>query len=215
MPSLIAALQAQPEQADALMRDACARLRAWQRDTPTPCAPPGDERLRCGVAHLMPPAPAGAQAATPADAVLERLQQDAALPPQGPVLDAALPLEGSRPQAMRCGPLTDDLAVLLRPAELAWDEMQEIDWAVRHWEACRQAGLLDEELSADFGEFWRRVEWSGLRHHLRLLADGHAEERRLLAQVAKTASRYVALTPLKRALQARHPELFDLGFSLR
>jgi hypothetical protein len=113
------------------------------------------------------------------------------------------------------GAATEAIAALLRPSELAWDEAQEIDWAVRHWEACRAEGGLDEELAADFGEYWRRLEWSALRQHLAALGTGHAEERRLLAHIAKTASRYVALAPLKRAMEARYPELFDLGFSLR
>lgn len=126
------------------------------------------------------------------DAVLQRLIDDA---PQGSATDA--------------------LAALLRPAGQAWDEAQEIDWAVRHWEASRAAGQLDEDLAADFGEYWRQLEWSALRLHLVLLGQGHAEERRLLAYVAKTASRYVALGPLKRAMEARFPEFFDLGFSLR
>lgn len=126
------------------------------------------------------------------DGVLQRLLDDASL-----------------------GTATDDIAALLRPAELAWDEAQEIDWAVRHWQACRADGRLDEALAADFGEYWRRLEWSALRQHLVLLGQGHGEERRLLAHSVKTASRYVALGPLKRALEARFPEFFELGFSLR
>ncbi|MFG6429934.1 hypothetical protein [Roseateles sp. LYH14W] len=113
------------------------------------------------------------------------------------------------------GSSTDALAALLRPADQAWDEAQEIDWAVRHWQACRDAGQLDEELAADFGEYWRRIEWSAIRQDLTLLGQGHAEERRLLARIAKTSARYVALGFLKRAMEARYPEFFDLGFSLR
>jgi len=86
---------------------------------------------------------------------------------------------------------------------------------VRHWQDCRAAGLLDEELEADFGEYWRRIEWSAIRQHLTLLGQGHAQERRLLALIAKTSARYVALGFLKRAMEAKHPEFFDLGFSLR
>ncbi len=113
------------------------------------------------------------------------------------------------------GAPTDELAALLRPPELAWDEAQEIDWAVRHWEACRAAGLLSEALATDFGDYWHRLEWSALREHLALLGRGHTEERRLMAYIAKTASRYVALAPLKRAMEANCPEFFELGFSLR
>ena len=113
------------------------------------------------------------------------------------------------------GSVTDELAALLRPPELAWDEAQEIDWAVRHWEACRKEGLLDEELAADFGEYWRELEWSALRQHLALLGQGHAEERRLMAYIVRTASRYVAFSPLKRAMETRFPEFFELGFTLK
>ncbi len=175
---LLAALLAQPADADPLMRAACAELR---QQPPVP-VPPQPEALRAGLARI----------ADGLDTVLQRLIDDA---PQGAA--------------------TDGIAALLRPAALAWDEAQEIDWAVRHWEACRAAGQLDEDLAADFGEYWRRLEWSALRHHLVLLGQGHAEERRLLAYIVKTASRYVALSPLKRAMEARHPEFFELGFTLK
>lgn len=178
-PDLIAALQAHPEDADSLIRTACAELRA-QAAAPQP---PAAAALRAGLDRI---------AGTGLDTVLQRLLDDA---PRGEA--------------------TDGLAALLRPAELAWDEAREIDWAVRHWESCRAEGRLDEDLAADFGEYWRRLEWSALRQHLGLLGGGHAEERRLLAHVAKTASRYVALVPLKRAMEARFPEFFELGFSLR
>lgn len=153
---------------------------------PAPLSPPSEAALRAGLARV---------AESGLDVVLQRLIDDA---PQGAV--------------------TDGLAALLRPAALAWDEAQELDWAVRHWQACRAAGQLDDELAADFGEYWRRLEWSALRQHLALLATldtDHADERRLLARIVKTAARYVALGTLKRALEARFPELFDLGFSLR
>jgi len=113
------------------------------------------------------------------------------------------------------GSPTDALAALLRPPEQSWDEAQEIDWAVRHWQALRDAGQLDEELAVDFGEYWRLLEWSAVRQHLVLLGQGHAEERRLLARLAKISARYVALGFLKRAMEAKYPEFFDLGFSLR
>ncbi|KQW45737.1 MULTISPECIES: hypothetical protein [unclassified Roseateles] len=177
--ALIQALQAHPEDADRLMRAACAELRA-QPVSPTP---PDAAALRVGLVSI---------AETGLDGVLQRLLDDA---PRGAV--------------------TDGIAALLRPAELAWDEAQEIDWAARHWEACRADGLLDEGLAADFGEYWRQLEWSAVRQHLVLLGRGHPEQRRLLAQIVKTASRYVAFGPLKRALEARFPEFFELGFSLR
>lgn len=173
--------------------------------TPTATPTDADRQMRAASAELcarppvpLPPDPAALAAGlariadTGLDIVLQRLVDEA---PRGSVTDA--------------------IAALLRPPEQAWDEAQEIDWAVRHWEACRAAGQLDEELAADFGEYWRRIEWSAMRQHLVLLGQGHAQERRLLAHIAKTSARYVALGLLKRAMEARHPEFFDLGFSLR
>ncbi|MEP7101395.1 MAG: phosphotransferase, partial [Burkholderiales bacterium] len=64
------------------------------------------------------------------------------------------------------GPISYDLASLLRDAFISWDEEFEIDLAVRYWEAARKAGL---ELPDDFGEFWRQVEWMGLQRHLKVL----------------------------------------------
>lgn len=160
---------------------------AGLRAQPAATPPPDSAALRAGLTRI---AQEGWNAGL--DAVLQRLLDDAPL-----------------------GSVTDGIAALLRPPELAWDEASEIDWAVRHWEACRAEGRLDEDLAADFGEYWRRLEWSALRQHLALLGAGHAEERRLLAHIVKTASRYVALAPLKRAMEARFPEFFELGFSLR
>ena len=39
------------------------------------------------------------------------------------------------------GPITYDLASLLRDAFISWDETQEIDWAVRWWDGARAGGL--------------------------------------------------------------------------
>lgn len=177
--ALVQDLIAHPDDADRLVRAACAELCA----APIPPSPPDAQALRAGLARI---AEAGL------DVVLQRLLDDA---PQGSV--------------------TDGIAALLRPPELAWEEPQELDWAVRHWQACRAAGQLDEELAADFGEYWRQLEWSALRQHLVLLGQGHAQERRLLAHIVKTSSRYVAFGPLKRTMEARFPEFFELGFSLR
>lgn len=163
-------------------------------------------RAACAALREQPPTPA------PADADALRAGLGRFFTAPDPALETVLQrLLNDAPS----GAATAALAALLRPAELAWDEAQEIDWAVRHWEASRAAGQLDDDLAADFGEYWRRLEWSALRQHLVLLGAGHAEERRLMAHVAKTASRYIALTPLKRAMEARCPEFFELGFSLR
>jgi aminoglycoside/choline kinase family phosphotransferase len=108
------------------------------------------------------------------------------------------------------GPITYDIASLLRDAFLSWDEHQEIDWAVRHWQAARAAGL---PVDADFGEHWRAVEWMGLQRHLKVLGifcrlkhrDGKPKYAgdlpRFFGYAHKVASRYRPLAPLTRLLE--------------
>ena len=105
------------------------------------------------------------------------------------------------------GPITYDLVSLLRDAYIAWPEEREIDWAVRHWERARQAGL---PVAADFGDFYRDLEWMGLQRHLKVLGifarlwhrDGKdrylGDMPRVLAYVVRTAARYNAFAPLAR-----------------
>ena len=64
------------------------------------------------------------------------------------------------------GPISYDIACLLRDAFISWDEEREIDWAARYWSQARRAAL---PVPADFGEFWRQVEWMGLQRHLKVL----------------------------------------------
>ncbi|VTU39803.1 putative phosphotransferase related to Ser/Thr protein kinases [Variovorax sp. PBL-H6] len=107
------------------------------------------------------------------------------------------------------GPITYDIASLMRDAFLSWEEDFVLDLTVRYWEKARKAGLpLDE----DFGAFYRAVEWMGLQRHLKVagifarltLRDGKprylADTPRFIAYIRATASRYRELTPLLRAV---------------
>ncbi len=108
------------------------------------------------------------------------------------------------------GPISYDVASLLRDAFISWDEEQEIDWAVRYWEAARRAGL---PVDGDFGEFWRQLEWMGLQRHLKVLGifcrlkhrDGkpnYSEDLpRFFGYAHKVATRYHGLGPLARLLE--------------
>jgi aminoglycoside/choline kinase family phosphotransferase len=108
------------------------------------------------------------------------------------------------------GPISYDVASLLRDAFISWDEAQEIDWAVRYWQAARQASL---PVPADFGDFWRQLEWMGLQRHLKVLGifcrlkhrDGkpkYSEDLpRFFAYAHKVATRYNGLGPLARLLE--------------
>jgi len=110
------------------------------------------------------------------------------------------------------GPITYDIASLLRDAFISWDEEFVIDITVRYWEKARRAGLLGAASAsgwgADFGEFYRSVEWMGLQRHLKVagifarltLRDGKpkylADAPRFIAYIRATASRYRELAPL-------------------
>ncbi|MEP7300746.1 MAG: phosphotransferase [Caldimonas sp.] len=108
------------------------------------------------------------------------------------------------------GPIAYDVASLLRDAFVSWDEEQELDWAVRYWEVARKAGL---PVDADFGEFWRALEWIGLQRHLKVLGifsrlkhrDAKpaysADLPRFFAYAHKVATRYSTLRPLARLIE--------------
>jgi aminoglycoside/choline kinase family phosphotransferase len=107
------------------------------------------------------------------------------------------------------GPITYDIASLMRDAFLSWEEDMVLDVTIRYWEQARQRGLLDfEGWSQDFGEFWRAVEWMGLQRHLKVagifarltLRDGKpkylADAPRFIGYIRATAARYRELAPL-------------------
>ncbi|HEX2545774.1 MAG TPA: phosphotransferase [Ramlibacter sp.] len=105
------------------------------------------------------------------------------------------------------GPVTYDIACLMRDAFLSWDEEFVLDVTVRYWEKARKAGL---PVGEDFGEFYRGVEWMGLQRHLKVagifarltLRDGKpkylADAPRFIGYIRATANRYRELAPLAR-----------------
>ncbi len=64
------------------------------------------------------------------------------------------------------GPITYDIASLVMDARTHWDEAQQLDWAIRYWEAARAAGL---PVDPDFAVFHEAYEWMGLQRNLRIL----------------------------------------------
>ena len=126
------------------------------------------------------------------------------------------------------GPVTYDMASLLRDAFHSWDETQEIDWAARWWQQARAAGLMgDHAMAQDFGETWRALEWMGLQRHLKVLGifcrlkhrDGKpgysADLPRFFAYATKVALRYRDLKPLVALLEPMSGPLTQTGFSMR
>jgi aminoglycoside/choline kinase family phosphotransferase len=105
------------------------------------------------------------------------------------------------------GPITYDVASLMRDAFLSWDEEFVLDVTVRYWQKAQKAGL---PVDPDFGDFYRAVEWMGLQRHLKVagifarltLRDGKpkylADTPRFIAYIRHTAGRYRELAPLLR-----------------
>jgi N-acetylmuramate 1-kinase len=103
------------------------------------------------------------------------------------------------------GPISYDVASLLRDAYISWEEERALDWVVRYWDQARRAGL---PLCADFGDFYRDFEWMGLQRHLKVLGifarihyrdgkPGYVEDTpRFVGYARAVAGRYNALAPL-------------------
>lgn len=108
------------------------------------------------------------------------------------------------------GPVTYDLVSLLRDAYIDWPEEQQIDWAARYWDAARSARV---PVQADFGDFYRDLEWMGMQRHLKVLGifarlacrDGKTgylgDMPRVLAYVLAAARRYREFAPLLSLLR--------------
>jgi aminoglycoside/choline kinase family phosphotransferase len=212
--------------ADALMRAALTALRRFQQHVPADALPPFDEALLRQELDLFPTwCVAHEHGITWGETerrawtqVCDRLVAHALAQPQVAVHADWMPRNlmvcDGHPDghpgildfqdAVR-GPIGYDLASLLRDAFISWDEAQEIDWAVRWWDGARRDGL---PVPADFGDFWRAVEWTGLQRHLKVLGifcrlkhrDGKAayaqDLPRFFAYATKVALRYRELAPL-------------------
>lgn len=120
------------------------------------------------------------------------------------------------------GPISYDIASLMRDAFLTWPEDFVIDITVRYWQKARHAGL---PVGDDFGEFYRAVEWMGLQRHLKILGifarltlrDGKprylADTPRFISYVRATAARYRQLGPLMVLLDTIEGNVTRVGYT--
>ncbi len=248
LDALLAA-QALPEpaaqrSADALMRPVLQALVQFQQRVPADTLPPFDAALLARELALFPEwcvqrefgqQWTAAQTQT-WEALCQQLIAHALAQPQVAVhadwmpRNLMLPAAGAEAvgpgildfqDAVR-GPITYDLASLLRDAFISWDEAQELDWAVRWWQQARAAGL---PVDADFGAFWRSVEWTGLQRHLKVLGifcrlkhrDGkprYAQDLpRFFGYASKVALRYRELKPLLTLLEPLSGQRVGAGYT--
>ncbi len=231
------------ERADALMRDATKALVAWQQRVPAADLPPYDEALLARELALFPEwcvkrefGLTWTDAEQAAWQRVCRLLIDSALAQPAVAvhrdwmprnLMVADPNPGilDFQDAVR-GPITYDVASMLRDAFISCSEEQELDGAVRYWEQARRAGLpLGESFEHDFGEFWRALEWMGLQRHLKVLGifcrlkhrDGKARYSedlpRFFNYAQKVAMRYAPLSPLVRLIAPLQGKAVSTGLT--
>jgi aminoglycoside/choline kinase family phosphotransferase len=110
------------------------------------------------------------------------------------------------------GPISYDIASLMRDAFLTWDEDFVLDITIRYWEKARKAGLMDfEDWHSDFGAFYRGI-------FARLtLRDGKpkylADAPRFLHYIRTTCDRYRDLGPLLKLIDEIEGTTPQVGFA--
>ncbi|MBQ5948520.1 aminoglycoside phosphotransferase family protein [Massilia sp. ST3] len=120
------------------------------------------------------------------------------------------------------GPVTYDLASLLRDAYIQWDEEIVLDWVVRYWQSAKQVGL---PVNPDIDAFYRDFEFMALQRHLKILGIFCRLNYRdnkphylgdlptVMDYVRKTANRYTELKPLLRLLDAIENKGPQVGYT--
>ncbi len=120
------------------------------------------------------------------------------------------------------GPITYDIASLMRDAFLTWEEDFVLEVTVRYWQQARKAGL---PVGDDFGEFYRAVEWMGLQRHLKVLGifarltlrDGKPryllDTPRFIRYARNTAARYRQLGPFMVLLDKIEGNVTRVGYT--
>jgi N-acetylmuramate 1-kinase len=120
------------------------------------------------------------------------------------------------------GPVTYDLASLLRDAYIQWDEEIVLDWVVRYWQSAKKLGL---PVNPDIDAFYRDFEFMGLQRHLKILGifcrlnyrDGKSiymgDLPTVMDYVRKTANRYRELKPLLRLLDTFEAKAPQFGYT--
>ncbi len=212
--------------ADRLFADAIEALIKWQLASREGELPPYDEALLRRECDLFPEwyvgrhlarALSGAQREALSDAVTLVITRSLAQPavfvhrdymPRNLMVSDPNPGVIDFQDAVH-GPITYDLASLMRDAFVSWDEARVIDWTARYWERAKRRGL---PVDPDFGAFYRDFEWMGLQRHLKVLGifarihyrdgkGGYLEDTpRFLAYARAVAGRYQELAPLARLL---------------
>ncbi|MBE0622932.1 MAG: phosphotransferase [Burkholderiales bacterium] len=224
----LAALQQDDSRADALFRDAVDALVTWQLASRPDVLPPYDAALLRRELDLFPDwylaRHLGLALAPAQRELLERMfalimANNLAQPAvyvHRDYMPRNLMLADPNPgildfQDAVYGPVSYDMASLVRDAFISWEEERALDWIVRYWEKARRAGL---PVGSDFADFYRDLEWMGLQRHLKVLGifarirhrdgkPGYIEDApRFLGYARAVIARYNALAPLAHLFDA-------------
>ncbi|MFM0718721.1 phosphotransferase [Paraburkholderia strydomiana] len=226
-----------------LMRDALDALIRWQLSSRENVLPPFDEAFLRREMELMPEWFIGRHLTREVDektrGVLDRtfalLIASARAQPQVFMLRDFMPrnlMIAAAPNPVNpgvldfqdavFGPITYDVASLLRDAFIGWDEEFELDCFVYYWERAKKAGL---PVDADFGEFYRQIEWMGLQRHIKVLGlfcrinyrDGKPHYMkdlpRFIGYARKVAERYAPLRPFAKLLDELEGRANEVGYT--
>jgi len=222
-----------------LMRDALDALIRWQLASREDVLPPFDEAFLRREMELMPEWCIGRHLGREVDehtrGVLDRtfalLVASARAQPQVFMLRDFMPrnlmIASPNPgvldfQDAVYGPISYDVASLLRDAFISWDEEFELDCFAYYWERARKAGL---PVDVDFGEFYRQIEWMGLQRHIKVLglfcrinyrdSKPHymADLPRFIGYARKVAERYRPLAPFAKLLDDLEGRAAEVGYT--
>jgi aminoglycoside/choline kinase family phosphotransferase len=236
-----------PRKARTLMRDALDALIRWQLSSRENVLPPFDEAFLRREMELMPEWFIGRHLGREVDdntrALLDRtfalLIASARAQPQVFMLRDFMPrnlMIAAAPNSANpavnpgvldfqdavYGPITYDVASLLRDAFLSWDEEFELDCFVYYWERAKKAGL---PVDPDFGEFYRQLEWMGLQRHIKVLGlfcrINYRDSRphymkdlpRFIGYARKVAERYAPLRPFAKLLDDLEGRANEVGYT--
>jgi N-acetylmuramate 1-kinase len=232
-----------PDNARGLMRDALDALIRWQLASKPDVLPPFDEAFLRREMELLPEWFIGRHLGREVDektrGLLDRtfalLVASARAQPQVFMLRDFMPrnlmlMPEPNPanpgvldfQDAVYGPITYDVASLLRDAFLSWDEEFELDCFVYYWERAKKAGL---PIDADFGEFYRQLEWMGLQRHIKVLGlfcrINYRDHKphymkdlpRFIGYALKVAGRYRPLGPFAKLLDELEGRANEVGYT--
>ncbi len=232
-----------PRRARTLMRDALDALIRWQVTSHEDVLPPFDEAFLRREMELMPEWYLGRHLGREVDdttrGVLDRtfelLIASARAQPQVFMLRDFMPrnlMLATEPNPLNPGvldfqdavhgPITYDVASLLRDAFLSWDEEFELDCFVYYWERAKKAGL---PVDPDFGEFYRQIEWMGLQRHIKVLGlfcrINYRDNKphymkdlpRFIGYARKVAERYAPLRPFAKLLDELEGRANEVGYT--